>query len=369
MLSSAAIIMTGPGRPDEPANLPYLRQVATIELARVLGEHGIQKVIVSGPDLDWWPDDVSVDLHPDEKNASFHFGSRLAQLIASLDEHPSMLFYFGGSSAPLLTLNILSDIQRRLASDTALVATNNVHSSDWIALNDIQRALPIIAGCARDNSLAWELRETASFEVHIASQDNSALHLDLDTPADFALVRHHPDCPPNLAKAINNEPDFQQIPVAAVLDVLRMEGSQVAIVGRVGPQPWLALNAVTRCWIRVFSEERGMVASGREARGEVRSVMGVLMDEIGPTAFFDQLAEMCDAVIMDSRLLMAHHGTLPPAPQRYRSDLLMWESLDEGWLRDFTQAAAQALVPILLGGHSAVAGGLWVMSQILSEER
>ena len=44
----------------------------------------------------------------------------------------------------------------------------------------------------------------------------------------------------------------------------------------------------------------------------------------------------------------------------------MADAIIDPWLCEFTQAASQAPIPIILGGHSAVAGGLYVLSEILT---
>ena len=40
-----------------------------------------------------------------------------------------------------------------------------------------------------------------------------------------------------------------------------------------------------------------------------------------------------------------------------------WDDIRDGFLRDFTQAAMQARVPVLLGGHSLMAGGLMALNE------
>ena len=54
------------------------------------------------------------------------------------------------------------------------------------------------------------------------------------------------------------------------------------MAGRVGSHALAKLETELACRKRVFSEERGMRASGREASGEVRSVLGFLASELGP---------------------------------------------------------------------------------------
>jgi len=129
------------------------------------------------------------------------------------------------------------------------------------------------------------------------------------------------------------------------------------------------LSQAGQCWIRVFSEERGMVASERLARGEVQSLVARLIDMIGPREFFAELAQLADAAIFDSRVVMAALGHYPNAGQRFASDLFLPEAICDEWLREFTDAACHAPIPILLGGHSVVAGGLYVLAGLVFRRR
>jgi hypothetical protein len=348
---TTAIVMLG----DDSSVLQPLRAAATNDLITVLRQAGIDRIVVSSPSLDWLDHQVMTlrDL-PD-----FHFGSTLAGIIKQnkLED----VLYFGGASAPLLTVEAVQAILQKLDDDAAV--TNNVHSSDWIALRVNERGLKVIEGCGSDNSLAWELRETASYTVHMMQERN----FDLDTPADFALIGLYPDCPPRLKQAIQHSALIQQIPVKEVIEVLTRDGSQVALIGRVSPRAWQAIGDATRCWIRVYAEERGMVASQRVARGEVRSMLGEFLEVVGPQKFWDYLSEMCDAVIMDSRVLMARRGYLPEPVQRYASDLGQVSEIEDDWLKAFTEAAHAAPIPVLLGGHSVVSGGLILLSEIIQK--
>jgi hypothetical protein len=111
-----------------------------------------------------------------------------------------------------------------------------------------------------------------------------------------------------------------------------------------------------------------MVASQRLLRGEVRSLLGELLRLQGPYAFFQLLSGMVDAAVIDSRVLMADIlKELPPTAERFASDLYLLEAIHTPWLRDFTQAAQECPIPVLLGGHNVVAGGLYALAEILGE--
>lgn len=345
------------------AMMTRLQQAAAQDLALILSESAVRSIIISTPDPSWWTGTTSVELIADNHSDNFHFGQQLSELIRQ--HELQIVWYFGSASAPLINEAILQEIERLLNRPEPTLITNNVHSSDWIVFNQAIGTLPILQKADRDNSLAWELRETAGYRTHILSERYPTLKLDLDTPTDFALVSKHPDCPPHLYQAIQNYPDLQKIPIQPVLDVLRREGSHILLTGRVAPSAWQALSSATRCWIRVLAEERGMVANGRVARGEVQSILGLLLAEQGIDKFVQTLAQMADAVIMDSRVLMAHQGELPTASERFGSDLGDLAMIENPWLRELTQALHSAPIPILLGGHSVVAGGLDILSKLV----
>jgi len=86
----------------------------------------------------------------------------------------------------------------------------------------------------------------------------------------------------------------------------------------------------------------------------------------GARGFFADLAEMADAAIFDTRVLFAARGMHPDAADRFASDLFWSESIRDPWLREFTEAAAEAALPVILGGHSLVAGGLYALAEILA---
>jgi hypothetical protein len=117
--------------------------------------------------------------------------------------------------------------------------------------------------------------------------------------------------------------------------------------------------------VRVFAEERGMRASGRQERGEVRSLLADYLERVGVDGFFDELAQLVDGVLFDNRVILAARGLWPSAADRFNSDLYQWDRVEDPFLRRLTQAAAEARVPVVLGGHSVVAGGLMALVEAL----
>ncbi|MBN1201192.1 MAG: hypothetical protein JXJ20_04985 [Anaerolineae bacterium] len=369
-----AVILIGSGGTTRQEQLVYRAvQASMLDLLDVLNAQGISPVIVAGADLDWLPDGLNVIRDVDR--GSFHFGERLAGLVERYDLSP--VIYFGAGSAPLLDQEMVglmrgmlyqSEFGQSTQIPDHIALTNNLHSSDWIGISHARDALPIIRQAERDNSLAWMLQQDWDFDVRVLSGVRPASSMDLDTPADLAIIRRHPACPPHLSEALRDSL-LDRIQLDAILDVIRRNGSQLALAGRVSPLAWQALSKATQCWIRVYSEERGMVASERLARGEVTSLPGRLLDLVGPVGFFDELARMADAAIIDTRVLMAACGHYPDRAERFASDLFLTDAIGDSWLQAFTAAAAQARIPVLLGGHGAVGGGLYALAEIVAPRR
>ncbi|HEX2184805.1 MAG TPA: hypothetical protein VHN78_04795 [Chloroflexota bacterium] len=114
---------------------------------------------------------------------------------------------------------------------------------------------------------------------------------------------------------------------------------------------------------RLYVEERGMKASGREARGEVRSLVGQLLEAVGPERLFAHLASFSHAIFFDTRVVFHHLHLRLSAADRFASDLGDVEGIADPTARAFTAAAMTCPVPVILGGHNVVAGGLWALTQ------
>jgi hypothetical protein len=92
-------------------------------------------------------------------------------------------------------------------------------------------------------------------------------------------------------------------------------------------------------------------------------VLGALLDRDGPASLGSHLARLADAAIVDTRVLLAHRfgadeAAWPIAEDRFASDLLLADRIADPWLRDLTASAAEAPIPVVLGGHTLVGPGL-----------
>ncbi len=296
----------------------------------------------------------------------FHFGRALARYVA--ERGWRQVAYFGGGSAPLATSERLSQALHRLAEMPQPAAVvNNLHSTDWALLSEVGGLQEIAEGLPKDNPLGWVLQERTGTSV-AALSPCAATRADIDTPAEMLMMIDHPDLGPELRRTLQGAPQVALERVRALRRVMERPGGRLAVIGRSSSHVWRLLEEKTQCWVRLFVEERGMGASGRLAAGDVRSLIGRIVEEMGPRAFVAYLPELADAVLWDTRVWLAHRGSWPPACERYAADLGWGDQVSDDGLRALVEAVASAPMPILLGGHGVVSGGLLALLESLGSD-
>jgi len=300
-----------------------------------------------------------VRLIPSEAGV-FHFGRVISSIVRR--EGWSRLGYFGGASAPLATETLLQEAIEHAGPGRAVV--NNFHSTDWAIVGDASALASVAERLPSDNPLGWVLQHEAGLDVQ-GLPPRASTRADVDTPTDAAMLRGHPDAGPAMRSFLELLP----LELASKLDRLRgvieTPANTLAVIGRLSSGVWQALESRRQIWVRVFAEERGMLASGRLERGEVRSLIGGLVDRIGPAAFLRDLASMADGVIWDTRVWMAQRGPWPPASDRFSADLGWLNEIGDPALRALSEAVEAASLPIVTGGHGVVAGGLLALLEAI----
>lgn len=339
------------------------RQAAVVDTLQAAQDTGLFDCLVVVTNDPGWactlPLECVVDL--DDTRHPFHFGRRLAGVI----EHYGLshVLYSGAGAAPLMGQAEMSEIAHAILSAEALVVTNNLHSSDWVAFTPGSALSGLVDRVERDNALAWVLHREANLPAETLPP-TALSRLDIDTPTDLLVLALHPGCGSHLAERLATMP-LDTGPLEEALGVLTQDGKHVIVAGRVGSTTWAALERETQCWVRMFAEERGMVASGRQGNGQVRSLLGAHMDAIGMERFFHTLADWADTVFWDNRVVMAHRGLWPSAQDRFASDLGWIDQIREPFVRDLTRYARSAPIPIVMGGHSLVSGGMLALLDVL----
>ena len=294
----------------------------------------------------------------DRDAGPFHFGRRLSALVQELDVQRPV--YVGAGGVPLFRGSDLAAVARHLAEGENIVIANNYFSADLVAFTP-GAALQRIDLPAGDNLLPRLLHDQAGLESRPLPR-SSATQFNIDSPADLAILKLTGGAGVHLSRILA---DFEAdlAPYRRLMSRLVNPEAEVLLAGRVGSQVWSYLESETACRVRIYSEERGMQAAGRDSSGEARSLLAFHLRAVGCQRFFAELAELADAVCIDTRPLLAHLGVQATRADRFWSDLGCAAKIEEPFLREFTEAAQQAPVPVLLGGHSLVAGGLMLLTE------
>ncbi len=313
----------------------------------------------------------SIIIEPDEPQKKFHFGKKLKELINKYKIEK--LFYMGGGSGVLLKIEDLKNIIKtvldkdkivnKLNKDKVLdkkriLITNNLYSTDFMAFSPAN-IIDSIEPFNNDNEIAWILRNNCNFQ-NISLLRNAATQLDIDTPIDLLTIKNHPALSKNVKNYIESL-DINTTKIEEALKYFAIEDSNVIIAGRTNSTVWSYLENNTVCRVRLFAEERGMRASGRQKREKVHSLLGFFIQEFGIKKFFEIIDQIADAAFIDSRVILSHFKMWPSANDRFYSDLLKPEKISDPFLREFTYEALNASIPIVLGGHSLVSGGLYAL--------
>jgi hypothetical protein len=339
------------------------RAAARDLLETLLSIPSIGRAVVATDDPTWGAtiSDLPVEVDLDPADEPFHFGRRLAELIGRYDA--DRVLYTGGGSAPLLNRNRWAEIVDELGQAKRLVITNNVHSCDWAAFVPAREASSLIAEQVNDNALAWTLANEAGFPVE-GMKASASSRFDVDTPIDMLIAHRHPKIGPHLRRYLDKL-GWKSPQLDGVLVEMAREGGSLVVAGRASSAAWSSLEENTRCWVRVFAEERGMRASGRQASGAVRSLLADYLDLVGVERFFEEMSELANAILLDNRVILASRNLWPSTLDRFNADLCRWNDVEEPFLRRLTRAAAEAPIPVVMGGHSVVAGGLMALTESL----
>jgi len=345
------------GSPIEEVLRVALQATALDSLEEALGTGAFAGAILAtdAPDLQSppggpLPPGITVD--PDR--GPFHLGRRLAEII---EQHrPESVVYFGAGSVPLFRASDFAAVASGLGAASRVVISNNFYSGDLIAFRPASALLEVDPPAA-DNALPRLLRDRAGLENQPLPR-STATQFNIDSPADLAALALYGTVGPRLSCLLASL-DLDLAPYQRCLPLLTDPSAEVLVAGRVGSQVWQYLERESACRVRLFSEERGMAAAARG--GPPRSLLGYHLQAVGLARFFEEMATLGDAAFIDTRVLLAHLGLHPSRADRFLSDLGRPAEIEDRFLRELTEAAAGATIPVLLGGHSLVSGGLMAL--------
>ncbi len=306
----------------------------------------------------------------------FHWGrwftAGAREALAGAGGRVDAVGYAGGGAMPLLADDALDQLLSPLAGE--VVANNRFSADAFVVAGDLPAALAALEGCETDNAAPRRLEEAG-----FASRDLGMApwaRFDVDTTLDLALLRLAAHLPETRSApidgAVGNFLEMARMPGGGALEVPHLErigevmrdrASELVVAGRVPAGTSQHLETETACRVRAFVEERGM-RSARGSDAPPRSLLAAMMMRSSPSELVAELSCLGDAVVLDTRVLMAalsgsaDAASWPPEEERLASDFGDRSRVATPWLRELTEAAAQASVPILFGGHALVSDGL-----------
>lgn len=315
---------------------------------------------------------------PDRTPGEFHWGRWYTAAarpgLAAAGGDVDAVGWVGAGALALFSDESLDDLLSPVAGE--LVANNRFSADAFVVAGDLPGAMGALAGLGNDNGAPRAL-EGAGF----AARDLSTApwsRFDVDTPLDLALLRLAGQLPDvrRLDTAVEAFLAGAQLPrghslevlrLQSVLETLRSRNAEVVIAGRVPAAVFGYVEDQAACRVRLFVEERGMRAA---PANRPRSLLGAWVADRGAASLVEHLATLGDAVILDTRVIMAALASSsdprawPSAEERYASDFGDEWAIATAWLKELTAAAAAASVPFILGAHTLVSDGLRILTDL-----
>lgn len=307
-----------------------------------------------------------------EADRPFHWGRWFTEAArGALAETPvDALGYFGGSALSLLSDDGLDALLSAIPGE--VVANNRFSADAFVVAGDLHRALDVLDGCESDNGAPRRLNESGWAWRDLGTA--AWARFDVDTTLDLALLRLATRVvgTRRLAPAVRNWLEMARLPgdrplevphLERVGEVMRDRFGELVVAGRIPASTWGELETETACRVRAIVEERGM-RSARGGTDRPRSLLAALMARSSPSELVAELARLGDAVVLDTRVLMAavagsaEAEAWPPEEERFASDYGDAVRIATPWLRELTEAAASAPAPFIFGGHALVSDGL-----------
>ncbi len=364
----ALVLLAGGGRGSHPliAEMRRVRQACARDvLQRANESQAFDPIIVVTDDAEWAStlSDLDITLDLDPGDVLFHFGRRLAEIIRR--HRLERILYVGAAACPLLTSDQLESIAEAVRHQDQTVIANNINSTDWAAITPAALVGDWIDRLDSDNQLGWVLSNDAGLKP-MTWPPSPATRLDIDVPIDAQIAALHAQCGLNLKRVVA-ELGWDDSRLHAARDVIATRATRVILAGRVPSWAWAQMEKSTQCWVRVYSEERGMRAAGRLQAKQVHSLLNDQLHAVGLKRFVEGLCQMADTILWDTRVLWAANGLWPDEVDRYAADLGKVEWISDPFIREFTQAVVDAPIPIVTGGHALVSGGLWTLLESMQK--
>jgi hypothetical protein len=350
---AAAIFHAPLGRSPGERLVEEGREASARDLVQNLARAGVERIVLVSPDEEFAATLEPLHVLAQRSEEPFHFGEELKRVVAA--EETDGLLYFGSGSGTLLSGSNVRDLVAFAREKRRGALFNNFYSCDFAAVagaRDLLNAeLPPI-----DNSLGFSLAE-GGFPCFSLPRDAGS-QFDIDTPTDLFLLAAAGRGGEELRAFLERNPLVHPA-VEPLLECLADRSARLYLVGRVNPSTWAHFEREVACRTSGLVEGRGL----RAYPDRSGTFLARVLYEMGPASFLRELGRVADGAILDTRPLLARAGELPPPSDRFACDLFRPDLVKDPLWKEFTAAAIAAPIPILLGGHSLVSGGLYLLAE------
>lgn len=300
---------------------------------------------MSGEGVQW--------IRPKDEGA-FHFGRELQAVVR--EQGISGVLYFGGGSGGLLTRNQVSKLISFAKVKRPAALFNNFYSCDFAAISGA-KGLENVELPSIDNQLGFTL-SAAGFPCFSVPRV-AASQFDIDTPTDL-LVLAAAEQGGMATQAFCRQQGLYHPHILELVDRLVDREAHIYLIGRVNPANWAWFEREVACRTSGLIEGRGLRAYPNRSG----TIIAKTIAQAGIETFFRWLTGVADGALIDTRPILARDGNLPPASDRFASDLLLPEMISDPLWAEFTRVARAAEIPVIIGGHSLVSGGLYLLTEL-----
>lgn len=290
----------------------------------------------------------------------FNIGKKLLEIINkhSLDK----ILYFGSGSCYFLTLDELKFISEKTVKGQFL--SNNPISSDFVSFSSSDLNDEIISNFPNiDNYFSSYLMSKTSLK-YVKMPVSLGSIFDIDTPSDIAILSKITDNSSRVGEYISKS-IFKNIDLDRFIKILSSKTSEIFVYGRINPLNLYMAERNISCKIRFLSEERGLKVRDRA----FASLLEYIFQPENFDNFFRLFENICDGGIFDTRVIFSLFAGKYEQEEAYLSDMLMWEKINNPFIKSFTKKVSESRVPIILGGHSVVNGGLMALSILVGGKK
>ncbi len=244
----------------------------------------------------------------------FHWGrwftAAARQALETAAGSVDAIGYAGGGALCLASDDALDALLSPIPGE--VVANNRFSADAFVVAGDLARALTALEGCDSDNAAPRALNEAG-----LAWRDLGATpwaRFDVDTTLDLALLRlaTRLDGVRPVDGSVRGFLEMARLPGGGGLEVPHLErlgevirdrSAELVVAGRVPGTTMAELETEAACRVRAFVEERGMRSARRGA--PPKSLLASFMARSSPAELIAELAGLGDAVVLDTRVLMA----------------------------------------------------------------